>query len=171
MSNMKYPIGQFEAPTYITREQLNGWITDISNYPDQLMKVVGNIKEDDLNRTYREGAWTIKQLVHHIADAQLNYYMRIKLALTENNPTIKPFEENEWAQLPDTELPIAASLKMIAGMNERLAYLLQSITDDQFKTIFTHPIVGIQTIQETIAFCVWHTNHHLAHIKNALKDS
>ncbi|SOC18074.1 DinB family protein [Ureibacillus xyleni] len=170
MDNIKYPIGQFEVPEDITEKQLNKWISEISTFPLVLNKVVGNLNEVEQQLTYRQGAWTIKQLVHHIADAQINYYTRIKLALTEDNPTIKPFEENEWASLVDSDVPLLASIKIIEGINERFSFLLEHLTEEQLNKFFSHPVTGKQTIPTTIGFCSWHIHHHLAHIKLALEN-
>mgnify|MGYP001952350338 CR=1 FL=1 len=170
MDNIKYPIGHFEVTEEISKNELNQWIDEITVFPTLLNEVVGNLNEEEQKLTYREGAWTIKQLVHHIADGQINYYTRIKLALTEDNPIIKPFEENEWASLVDSELPLTASIKIIEGIHERFSYLLKNLTEEQLNKIFSHPVTGKQTIPTTIGFCAWHIRHHLAHIKIALEN-
>lgn len=164
----RYPIGKFTSTREITKELIHEWITDISSYPTRLKEIVASLNEEDQSLTYRHGSWTVKQLVHHIADAQVNVYTRIKLALTEDHPTIKPFEENEWAQLADMDLPLSSSLQLIEGLHNRLAYLLEHLSYEQFKRTYQHPETGNQTVQGTLEFCVWHVNHHLAHIENAL---
>ncbi|MFC7686033.1 YfiT family bacillithiol transferase [Ureibacillus sp. GCM10028918] len=164
----RYPIGQFKKPEIITDELVKEWIQNISTYPIRLKQMTETLSENDQQLTYRVGAWTIKQLVHHIADAQVNVYTRIKLALTEENPQIKPFEENAWANLEDSNLPIVTSLQIIEGLHARLAYLLEKLTNDQLERKYSHPETGVQTILSTLAFSVWHVNHHLAHIQNAL---
>ncbi|WP_421663073.1 YfiT family bacillithiol transferase [Lysinibacillus telephonicus] len=169
MINERYPIGQYEAPESITQEIRDNWIEDISTFPTRLKEIVESINEEDQHLTYREGAWSIRQLVHHIADAQINVYTRIKLALTEENPTIKPFEENGWAALADSNIELASSLSIIQGLHARLSYLLANLSEEQLKKTFIHPDTGIQTVEKTMGFCVWHVNHHLAHIKNALE--
>ena len=166
--DVRYPIGQFEKPEHITNELVKEWIDDLSAYPSRLKTIVETLTDEEQQLTYREGAWTIKQLVHHIADAQINVYTRIKLAITEENPTIKPFEENGWANLVDSNLPTAASLQIIEGLHARLSYLLNQLTEEQLERKFTHPDTGVQTVLSTVAFSVWHVNHHLAHIQNAL---
>lgn len=166
--NERYPIGKFEEPEFISEELLKKWIQDLATYPSRLNKITELLSEEEQQLTYREGAWTIKQLVHHIADAQVNVYTRIKLALTEENPTIKPFEENAWASLEDSQLPTIVSLKIIEGLHARLAYLVEQLTKEQLERKFTHPETGVNTVLSTVAFSVWHVNHHLAHIENAL---
>ncbi len=168
MIDNRYPIGKYEVPEKITSEIRKNWIQDISTFPSRLKDVLNSVTEEDQQLTYREEAWSIRQLVHHIADAQINVYTRIKLALTEDNPTIKPFEENGWVALPDSNLPLASSISIIEGLHTRLNYLVANLDEEQLKKTFTHPDTGIQTVEKTIGFCVWHVNHHLAHIKNAL---
>lgn len=164
----RYPIGKFRSVGGITKDQIKEWIADISSYPTRLKDVVASLNEEEQQFTYRHGSWTVKQLVHHIADAQVNVYTRIKLALTEDHPTIKPFEENGWSLLPDVDLPLSQSLQLIEGLHSRLAYLLEHLTDEQLKRTYQHPETGDQTVEGTLEFCVWHVNHHLAHIQNAL---
>ncbi|MDN4495287.1 YfiT family bacillithiol transferase [Ureibacillus aquaedulcis] len=164
----RYPIGKFKETEVITSELINEWIQNLSTYPSKLSEAAESLNEEEQQLTYREGAWTIQQLVHHIADAQVNVYTRIKLALTEENPQIKPFEENAWATLADSDLPIITSLQLIEGLHARMAYLLGQLTKDQLDRKYTHPETGVQTILSTLAFSVWHVNHHLAHIQNAL---
>ena len=166
--DVRYPIGKFEKPDILTDELIVEWIQTISSYPLRLKAMVESLNEEEQQLTYREGAWTIKQLVHHIADAQVNMYTRIKLALTEENPTIKPFEENAWANLEDSYLPMISSVQIIEGLHARLAYLLEQLNKEQLEQKYTHPDTGIQTVLSTLAFSVWHINHHLAHIQNAL---
>lgn len=168
MENGKYPIGQFEEPSKITKQHLNQWISEISTFQDRFKEVVDNIKIGEQSYTYRIGAWNIMQLVHHIADSQISYYIRIKLALTEETPTIRPFEETEWALLSDTQMPISVSIKIIEGVNSRLSHLIQHLEERQFNKVFLHPTSGKQTIAGTIGFCAWHLNHHQGHIQNAL---
>lgn len=164
----RYPIGKFKGPEIITDELVIGWVRTISTYPLRLREIAGSLNDEKQQLTYREGAWTIKQLVHHIADAQVNVYTRIKLALTEDNPQIKPFEENAWATLADSSLPIMTSIHIIEGLHARLTYLFEQLTKDQLERQYTHPETGVQTILSTLAFSAWHVNHHLAHIQNAL---
>lgn len=170
MVNERYPIGQFVCDEVISSEQVAEWIEEIRLLPAQLREAVTGLNEEDLNKTYRPNSWTIRQLVHHIADSHMNGYIRIKLALTEDGPTIKPFEESEWAKLPDYDLPISVSLQLIESLHERWSYLLQSLTNNQSKRFFNHPDSGTLSIEKSIGIYAWHGKHHLAHIRHALKQ-
>jgi len=170
MMNDRYPIGAFTCPEVISNEQVQQWITELSTFPIRLKEVVELISEEALESTYREGSWTVRQIVHHLADSHMNAYIRLKLALTEENPTIKPYFEEKWAELPDYKLPITGSLKMIEAIHEHWVYLLENITEAQRKRTFTHPDSGIVSVEKNIGIYAWHSNHHLAHIKHALKQ-
>lgn len=169
MVNERYPIGQFESDDVISKEQIAEWIEEIYLLPEQLREVVVDLNEEDFNRTYRPNSWTVRQLVHHIADSHLNGYLRIKLALTEEEPTIKPYEEADWAKLPDYSLPISISMQLIQSLHERWVYLLQNLNDEQLKKSFYHPVSGVMTVEKSIGIYAWHGKHHLAHIRNALQ--
>ena len=169
MTDERYPIGQFECDDVISKEQVAEWIEEIRVLPEQLKEVIKDLSDEELNRSYRENGWTVRQLVHHIADSHMNSYIRIKLALTEETPTIKPYEETEWAELPDYSLPISESLQLIESLYVRWVYLLQSLTEEQLKRAFLHPDSGITTVEKSIGIYAWHGKHHLAHIQNALK--
>ncbi|MFJ8263588.1 YfiT family bacillithiol transferase [Rummeliibacillus sp. NPDC094406] len=168
MINERYPIGQFEYDDIISKEQVAQWIEEIHSLPQQLKEVVKDLREEDLNRTYCPNSWTVSQLVHHLADSHMNGYIRMKLAITEEMPTIKPYEEAEWAELPDYSLPMTVSLHLIESLHERWAYLLQKLTEEQLKRTFLHPVSSITTVEKSIGIYAWHGKHHLAHIQNAL---
>lgn len=167
--NERYPIGQFSCGESISSEEVQLWIHEIKTFPARLNEVVNELDEELLKNTYREGGWNIRQLVHHIADSHLNSYIRFKLALTENNPTIKPYAEEKWAELPDSNLPIEVSLALIQSLHERWVYILEKLTVVQLKRTFTHPDAGDITLEKNIGLYAWHGNHHLAHIRNAIK--
>ena len=143
-------------------------VKEIETYTIRLRETVGSLNDEELNRTYRDGAWTVRQLVHHIADSQLNMYQRLKLALTDENPTAPAFDEEKWAIQPDTNLPVESSLKMLEGINERIVVLGKSLTEEQLDRIFTHQKNGEITVGTKVAKLAWHEEHHLAHIKIAL---
>ncbi|MCZ8540478.1 YfiT family bacillithiol transferase [Psychrobacillus psychrodurans] len=166
--NVRYPIGELQVPEKVTLENIQEWLQDIRTYTVRLRETVDTLSDEDLNKTYREGAWTIRQLVHHIADSQLNMYQRLKLALTNENPVVPGFSEEKWAVQPDTELPVECSIKMLEGINERIVYLGQSLTEDQLERAFTHKTNGTITVATKVAKLAWHEEHHLAHIKIAL---
>lgn len=166
--DVKFPIGQLQVPENITFDHVNHWLEEIQTYTSRLRETVDRLNEEQLNKTYREGSWTVHQLVHHIADSQLNMYQRLKLALTDHNPTVPGFDEEKWAVLPDNSLPIESSIKMLEGINERIVSLGHRLTEEQLKRIFTHQSAGEITIATKLAKLAWHEEHHLAHIKIAL---
>lgn len=170
MINERYPIGKFECDDVISKDQIDQWIKEIRILPEQLKALVENLSDNELDQTYRKNSWNVRQLVHHIADSHANAYIRIKLALTEEIPTIKPYEEAEWAKLPDYNLPIEVSLQLIHAIHKRLVYILQNLTDDQLTKAFNHPDSGLITVGKSIGTYAWHGKHHLAHIKNALAE-
>jgi len=168
MSDLRYPIGQFQFPEVVTAQQVKEWIEDIRLLPKQLAEALNGASEQSLIKSYRENGWTVTQLVHHIADSHMNSYIRFKLALTEEVPTIKPYDEEEWAKLPDAEMLVSTSYKMIEGLHARWVYLLESLTAVQIQRAFNHPDSGLMTLEKAIALYAWHGKHHLAHIQIAL---
>ncbi|QED46052.1 YfiT family bacillithiol transferase [Cytobacillus dafuensis] len=168
MVNDRYPIGEFICEENISKDQVLKWMEEIRLLPSQLSEKVCHLSEEELSQPYRENGWTIRQVVHHIADSHTNGYIRFKLALTEDTPAIKPYNQDEWAKLPDSNMPISISLKIIDSLHERWTYLLQSLTDEQLKRAFHHPDSGLVTLAKSIGIYAWHGKHHLAHIRNAL---
>ncbi|MFJ7735575.1 YfiT family bacillithiol transferase [Lysinibacillus sp. NPDC097287] len=166
--DVRYPIGKLQVPEKVTFENVQEWLKQIETYTIRLRETVDSLSDEELNKTYREGAWTVRQLVHHIADSQLNMYQRLKLALTDDNPTVPAFDEEKWAVQPDTELPVESSIKMLEGINERIVSLGQSLTEEQLDRVFTHQTNGKITVSTKVSKLAWHEEHHLAHIKLAL---
>ncbi|MGE7662908.1 YfiT family bacillithiol transferase [Peribacillus sp. NPDC097197] len=166
--DVRFPIGELQVPEQVTLENIQEWLKDIETYTVQLRETVDSLSDEELRKTYREGSWNIRQLVHHIADSQLNMYQRLKLALTDENPTVPGFDQEKWAIQPDTELPIESSIKMLEGINERIVALGHSLTEEQVRRTFTHQENGEITVAKKIAKLAWHEKHHLAHIKIAL---
>ncbi|WP_107943458.1 YfiT family bacillithiol transferase [Metasolibacillus sp. FSL H7-0170] len=166
--DVKFPIGQLQVPEKVTFENVAEWLKEIETYTTRLRETVDTLSAEELSKTYREGAWTVRQLVHHIADSQLNMYQRLKLALTDENPTVPAFNEEKWAIQPDTELPIESSIKMLEGINARIVSLGQKLTEEQLTRVFTHQVNGQIAVATKIAKLAWHEEHHLAHIKIAL---
>ena len=166
--DVRYPIGKLQVPEKVTLENVQEWLKEIDNYTIRLRETVDSLSDEELSRTYREGSWTVRQLVHHIADSQLNMYQRLKLALTDENPTVPAFDEEAWAVLPDTSLPIESSLKMVEGINERIVALAKTLTEEQLQRTFNHQIIGKVNVSAKMAKLAWHAEHHLAHIKLAL---
>lgn len=168
--NVKYPIGELSVPENVTLENVQEWLKEIETYTMRLRETVDNLNDEQLSKTYREGAWTVRQLVHHIADSQLNMYQRLKLALTDDNPTVPAFNEEKWAIQPDTNLPVESSVKMLEGINERIVSLGQSLEEEQLQRVFTHQTNGEIKVSTKVRKLAWHQEHHLAHIKIALSQ-
>ena len=166
----RYPIGQFHVEVPISEVHTKQWIEEISQLPEQLTLLVKGLSESELLYTYREGGWTIKQLIHHIADSHLNSYIRFKLALTEENPTIKPYEESKWAELWDYEMPPQSALDLLAAIHRKWVVLLRSLSAEQLERTFRHPDSGEVNLKENIGIYAWHGKHHLAHIRLALEN-
>jgi len=166
--DVKYPIGELQVPENATIENVQDWLKEIETYTIRLREAVDSLSDKELRRTYRDGSWTVRQLVHHIADSQLNMYQRLKLALTDENPTVPAFDEEKWAIQPDTQLPVESSIKMLEGINERIVFLGNNITEEQLNRTFTHGKNGKITVAKKFAKLAWHEDHHLAHIKIAL---
>jgi uncharacterized damage-inducible protein DinB len=164
---MKYPIGPFSAPSEITTELVQEWIADIESFPKLLRESVQNLTEKQLDTPYREGGWTVRQVVHHCADSHMNSFIRFKLALTEDNPTIKGYMEEKWAEMPDyLQLPIEPSMKLLEGLHERWTVLLRSLSLDDLKKTFFHPERQRSIpLDQTIALYAWHGKHHLGHVR------
>ncbi|HSJ38042.1 MAG TPA: putative metal-dependent hydrolase [Planococcus sp. (in: firmicutes)] len=167
--DVKFPIGQLQVPDHVTAEHIQEWLGKIESYTMRLREVVDGLSDAQLGRTYREGSWTIRQLVHHTADSQLTLYQRLKLALTEDNPTVLSFAEEQWATLPDNEVPVESSIRILEGLNERIVALGQSLTEPQWERFFIHQTDGEVSVASTLAKLSWHEEHHLAHIKIALE--
>lgn len=164
---LKYPIGRFSPPESYTQQAINGWITDIRTFPGKLRHAVIGLNESQLDQPYRRGGWTIRQVVHHLADSHMNALIRFKWALTENNPTIKAYAEADWALLPDYRLPVEASLKILDGVHQHLTALFESLSEEQWNKTFVHPQSGAEVpIKRNLAMYAWHGKHHLAHISS-----
>jgi len=168
--DIRYPIGKFDKNINVTKEMRREFINTIETLPLQLRKEVENLSPQQLDTPYRDGGWTVRQLVHHIPDSHINAYVRFKLALTEDNPKIKTYEEHLWAELPDTfKTPIEVSLNLLEGVHTRWAILLRSLTEEQFEKTFQHPEWKNITLNETLGLYAWHSKHHLAHITELKK--
>ena len=166
----RYPIGRFDRKTNVTKEMHGDFIKIIKALPSQLRKEVEDLSQYQLDTPYRDGGWTIRQVIHHLADSHINSYVRFKLALTEDNPQIKTYEEHLWAELPDTfNTPIEVSLQLLDSLHIRWAILLNELTDRQFERTFQHPDWGNITLNKTTALYAWHSKHHLAHITELKK--
>lgn len=166
---LKYPIGKFEKPERISFPALKEAIKEIKAFPEYLKSSVKGLSERQLDTPYRPGGWSVRQLVHHCADSHMNAYIRFKLALTEENPTIKPYEEGEWAKLPDSTLPINSSLQLLDSLHLRWGYLLEHMKESDFQRTYFHPDKGrSQGLDEITMLYSWHGNHHLAHVQHLM---
>ncbi len=164
----RYPIGRFVPPPEITHELKHEWITAIAVLPRQLQEIIRDMDDQELNSRYRDGGWTIRQIIHHIADSHLNSYCRYRLALTEDEPVIKPYKESGWAELADAKTgPVDVSLQLISALHTRWIMLLKSMDDAAFRRKYVHPERGALTLNETTGLYAWHGRHHLAHIRLA----
>ena len=154
--DVRYPIGKLQVPKKVTLENIQEWLKEIETYTIRLRETVDSLSDEVLSRTYRDGSWTVRQLVHHIADSQLNMFQRLKLALTDENPTVPAFDQEKWAIQPDTKLPIESSIKMLEGINERIVSLGYSLTEEQLDRAFTHQENGKITVATKVAKLAWH---------------
>ena len=170
LEQLKYPIGKFKIPESIDFEQTLTHIEVISQFPQKLKAAILIVGDSRIDMPYRPEGWTIRQLVHHCADSHINSICRFKLALTEETPTIKPYEEAEWAKLSDSQLPVSISLQLLEALHIRWTVLLKSLTNEQLQRQFYHPSMNAKmTLETAIAMYAWHCEHHLAHITQLIK--
>ena len=162
--DLRYPIGKFDGNIEVTSDVRDGFIQTIADLPKDLEKAVEGLNDEQLDTPYRPEGWTVRQTVHHIADSHLNSYCRFKLALTEDVPTIRPYYEDRWAELADSQMPIDVSMKIIEGIHLRWATLLNSMADEEFKKQLKHPESGDWTLEKMLGLYDWHSKHHTAHI-------
>lgn len=160
----RYPIGFFEWDGDPDKVKLESWIKEIEDAPMQLRKAVAGLNDQQLDTAYRSGGWTVRQVVHHFPDSHLNSYIRFKLALTEKNPAIKPYQEDRWAELTDSRLPIEVSLQLLDALHERWVALLRTLDEKDLARTFYHPDSGEMNLARSIGLYAWHGKHHLAHI-------
>lgn len=172
LTDPRYPVGQFEPPTgAISEQQRKEWIAAVEETPRRMREAVKALNEQQLSTVYREGGWTVRQVVHHVPDSHMNAYVRFKLALTEDNPTIKPYEEDKWAMLGDGNTPIEVSLQLLESLHVRWVNLLKSMKDHDWKRTYYHPAMGkTLTLEQVLALYAWHGRHHVAHITTLRKS-
>ncbi|HUI51243.1 MAG TPA: putative metal-dependent hydrolase, partial [Terriglobales bacterium] len=167
----RYPIGKFEMPREITAATRSTAIGDIAAVPARLSAAVAGLNGAQLDTPYREGGWTVRQVIHHVADSHMNAYIRLRLALTETEPTIKPYEESAWAQLEDAaHAPIEISLKLLEPLHVRWVRLLETVTPEQFARTVRHPDFGVRNVDWLLFLYAWHGRHHTAHITELRKQ-
>jgi len=167
----RYPIGKFEMPAHITPQRRAEAIVEIASTPKKLRAAVAGLNDAQLDTPYRDGGWTVRQVVHHVPDSHMNAFIRLRLALTEDKPTIKPYEEARWAELADTaETPVETSLTLLDALHTRWVTLLNSLKPSDWSRKFKHPEMGPMTLDKTLALYAWHGKHHVAHITALRKN-
>ncbi len=165
MSDPRYPIGKFSFTGPHTAQQRQQYLNDIEQTPARLRAAVGGLSDPQLHTPYREGGWTVRQVAHHVPDSHMNAYIRFKLALTEDDPTIKPYMEDRWAELPESkQAPIDVSLALLDSLHQRWMLVLRNIADADWQRTFRHPEMGPMTLEKTLALYSWHGRHHVAHV-------
>jgi len=162
--DLRYPVGEFDPGIDVTPELRKEFIQVIADLPQKIAAAVEGLSDEQLETPYRPEGWTVRQTVHHVADSHINSLCRFKLAMTEENPTIRPYFEDRWAKLEDSRLPVEVSLKILEGIHERWVVLLESLSDDDFKRTLVHPDNGRFTVEKFLALYAWHSRHHTAHI-------
>ena len=172
LEHKKYPIGKFQQPEHISDQDLDLYIQTIKEFPSKLKHLVEHWSDDQLDTQYREGGWKVRQLIHHLSDSHMNSFIRFKLALTEDNPTIKPYDEAKWAELQDSfSMEIKPALQILKGLHKRWVYEMKCLTNRDFESTYFHPEDQKKiSLKESVAFYSWHCNHHFAHIENLRQE-
>jgi len=170
LEQLRYPVGRLPRhPEPVTEAELNEHLTIIESLPARLRSLAGGLAEQELETPYRPDGWTIRQVVHHIADSHINAYVRMKLAATEDRPAVKTYHEERWAELPEAKsAPIDMSLALIDALHGRWTAFLRALSPEQRRRAFQHPEWGTVTIEESVTMYSWHCRHHSAHIERAL---
>ncbi|NNK72699.1 MAG: putative metal-dependent hydrolase [Flavobacteriaceae bacterium] len=170
LEKLRYPIGKFEPPNPISEDQIVEWIKTLEAFPGKLEELVINLNDSQLDTPYRPGGWTIRQVVHHLADSHTHSYIRFKWALTEDCPVIKYYYEQRWAELEDAKTSsINLGLDLLRSIHNKLVYLLKSLSEADLNKSFVHPEYNKEIpLKTNIGIYAWHCEHHYAHIKNLL---
>jgi uncharacterized damage-inducible protein DinB len=169
-ADLRYPIGKRERIENVTESQRRAFIDAIAETPAKLRAAVAGLNDKQLDTPYRPGGWTVRQVVHHLPDSHLNSFVRFKLALTEDAPTIKPYDEARWAELPDSKAPVEVSLSLLEDLHKRWILLLNALTPADWKRTLRHPEhPGLMTLDDNLQIYAWHGRHHVAHI-TALRE-
>jgi uncharacterized damage-inducible protein DinB len=170
MADPRYPIGKFSFDGSLTEQQKSRFLDDVEQTPARLRAAVQGLSERQLDTPYRDGGWTVRQVVHHVPDSHMNSYVRFKLALTEDEPTIRPYMENLWAELPEAKTaPVELSLARLESLHKRWNLTLRGIRPDQWNRTFRHPEMGTMNLEKALALYAWHGHHHVAHV-TALRE-
>ena len=173
MDHLRYPIGKYVAPANITPQQIKEWIEEIEKLPLSVKETINKFKESDLEKTYRPGGWTARQVIHHLADSHVNSYMRFKLAVTEEHPAIRPYREDLWAELADGKTaPVYFSINILEAVHARWVLFLRSLQPQDFKRTLFHPeSKKVFVLDEFLGLYAWHCRHHLGHLKIVAEKS
>jgi hypothetical protein len=170
MSDPRFPIGKFHFEGPLSADQRSKLIDEIEAAPAKLRAAVNGLNPQQLDTPYRDGGWTVRQVVHHVPESHMNSYIRYKLALTEDEPTIKTYDEDRWAKLADVPLtPIEVSLALLDSLHTRWVTLLRALKADDWKKNFRHPEMGVVSLEKTLALYAWHGKHHTAHVTELRK--
>jgi len=170
LAELQYPIGKFSFAGPLTAEQRKQCIEDIAATPKNLRAAIGGLTPEQIETPYRDGGWTIRQVLHHVPESHMNAYLRFKWALTEDAPAIKAYKENEWAKTPDvSKTPVETSLALLDALHERWVNLLRSLSPADFDRTLNHPENGVMTLDKLLALYSWHGKHHAAHITSLKK--
>lgn len=162
---LRYPVGRFAFPRVLTAQERTAAIEVLATFPAHLRAAVRGLSESRLDTPYRDGGWTVRQVVHHVPESHMHAYCRLKYALTEENPTIKPYDERAWSGMSDqTITPVEASLQIIDGVHARFVILWRMLTPAQFLRTLQHPENGPMSLDDHLAMYAWHSRHHLGHI-------
>jgi len=163
--DLRYPVGTFTFKGALSNEQRRAMIDHIAATPEKMRAAVKGLNDQQLDTPYRPEGWTVRQVVHHVPESHLNSYTRFKLAITEDEPTIKPYFEDRWAKLDDAlTAPIELSLNLLEALHERWVWFLRSLRDEDFQRTFRHPELGTVSLDKNVALYAWHGRHHVAHI-------
>ena len=165
MEDLRYPIGKLSLPESTTASQRQEWIRDLAEAPTQLRAAAAGLTPEQIETPYRPGGWTVRQVIHHVPESHLNAYVRSKLALTEDDPVIKPYDEARWAELPDVvTTPLEVSLTLLESLHLRWVRMFELLTEAEFARCFRHPELGPVRLDQQLALYAWHGRHHTAHI-------
>ena len=168
--DLRYPVGEFRFPASVSAQDLTRFIEQIAQAPSCLRAAIASLGDAQLDTPYRPGGWTVRQVAHHVPDSHINSYVRFRLALTEDQPVIKPYEESRWAELADARtLPLEPSLALLENLHARWVPLLRSLSLADWKRSFRHPELGLVSLENNAALYAWHGRHHVAHI-TALRE-
>lgn len=167
--DLRYPIGKFQFPAEVDPQTIEMLIGEVDAFPEALERLIADLNEEQLDSPYRPGGWTVRQVVHHIGDSHMGSFTRFKWALTEDNPTIKAYDQDAWIKLSDSNGPVPDGIAFIKALHRKWVDLMRSLTEEQWNKTFVHPETGKKVLlKQNLALYVWHGRHHYAHIKNSL---